>query len=57
MDSGVLDGTGVSLSRLGLGGFELGPEAGETPDVERAANVIATAAEAGVNWLDTSEQA
>jgi aryl-alcohol dehydrogenase-like predicted oxidoreductase len=55
MDSGVLGSTDVWLSRLGLGGFELGPEAGETPDVDRAANVIADAAQAGVNWLDTSE--
>ena len=40
---------------MGLGGFELGPEPGEEPDVDRAAAVIEAALEAGVNWLDTSE--
>lgn len=47
--------SGVSISRVGLGGYELGPEPGEEPDVDRAARVIETAIDAGVNWLDTSE--
>jgi aryl-alcohol dehydrogenase-like predicted oxidoreductase len=48
-------GGGVALSRIGLGGFELGPDDGEAPDVARAREVIAAAVEAGVNWIDTSE--
>jgi aryl-alcohol dehydrogenase-like predicted oxidoreductase len=47
--------SGVSLSRVGLGGYELGPEPDEEPDVDRAARVIETAIDSGVNWLDTSE--
>jgi len=45
----------VSVSAIGLGGVELGPEEGQEPDVERAVKVIGTAAEHGINWLDTSE--
>jgi len=45
----------VSISRIGLGGYELGPEPGEQPDVVRAARVIQTAIDSGINWLDTSE--
>ena len=48
-------GSGISVSAVGLGGFELGPEPGDDPDVDRAAAVIGAALEAGVNWLDTSE--
>jgi aryl-alcohol dehydrogenase-like predicted oxidoreductase len=47
--------SGVSVSPVGLGGFELGPYAGEEPDVSRTAGVIDAALESGVNWLDTSE--
>jgi aryl-alcohol dehydrogenase-like predicted oxidoreductase len=47
--------SGVEISRIGLGGYELGPEPDEEPDVERAAKVIRTAIDCGVNWLDTSE--
>jgi myo-inositol catabolism protein IolS len=47
--------SGVSISPVGLGGFELGPEPGEEPDVSRAVTVIDAALEAGINWLDTSE--
>ena len=50
-----LGSSGVSVSAIGLGGVELGPEEGEEPDVERAVRVIETAAEHGINWLDTSE--
>lgn len=45
----------MKLSRVGLGGYELGPEPDEEPDVANAARVIAAAIECGVNWLDTSE--
>jgi len=55
MDHHRVGGTGVSLSRIGLGGFELGPEDGEEPDVDRAAHVLGTSLDSGVNWLDTSE--
>ena len=47
--------SGVSVSAVGLGGYELGPEPGEEPNVDRAERVIRTALEAGVDWLDTSE--
>ncbi len=47
--------SGLSVSTVGLGGFELGPEVGEEPDVDRTVGVIEAALEAGVNWLDTSE--
>src|SRR5947209_14868928 len=50
-----LGGSGVDISRIGLGGYELGPEPDEEPDAQRAAGVIGTAIEGGVNWLDTSE--
>jgi myo-inositol catabolism protein IolS len=48
-------GSGVELSRIGLGGYELGPEPDEEPDARRAAGVMGAAIEGGVNWLDTSE--
>jgi aryl-alcohol dehydrogenase-like predicted oxidoreductase len=47
--------SGVEISRVGLGGYELGPEPGEEPDVDRAERAIKTAIAYGVNWLDTSE--
>jgi aryl-alcohol dehydrogenase-like predicted oxidoreductase len=47
--------SGVELSCIGLGGYELGPEPDETADVGRAARVIGAAIECGVNWVDTSE--
>jgi aryl-alcohol dehydrogenase-like predicted oxidoreductase len=46
---------GVEISEIGLGGYELGPEPAEEPDAGRAARVIGTARDHGVNWLDTSE--
>jgi aryl-alcohol dehydrogenase-like predicted oxidoreductase len=45
----------VAISRVGLGGYELGPEPGDVPDLDRAARVIEAAIACGVNWLDTSE--
>lgn len=47
--------SGVEISRLGQGGYELGPEPHETPDVARAVQVIRAAIDGGINWLDTSE--
>jgi aryl-alcohol dehydrogenase-like predicted oxidoreductase len=47
--------SGVDVSCVGLGGYELGPEPDETPDVARAVQVIRTAIDSGINWLDTSE--
>lgn len=49
-------GSGVAITRIGLGGFELGPEEGERPDPERARKVVEAALAAGVNWLDTAER-
>ena len=43
------------MSVVGLGGYELGPEPGEHLDRDRAASVIRTALESGVDRLDTSE--
>jgi myo-inositol catabolism protein IolS len=51
----ALGRSGVSVSAVGLGGFELGPDEEEKPDVDRATRVIETALDAGINWLDTSE--
>lgn len=45
----------VKLSRIGLGGIELGPDDGEHPDVALAVRVIESAIDCGVNWIDTSE--
>jgi aryl-alcohol dehydrogenase-like predicted oxidoreductase len=55
MDRRSLGLSGVDVSRVGLGGYELGPEPGEEPEVDRAVRVIKTAIACGVNWLDTSE--
>jgi len=55
MDRSFLGLSGVDVSRVGLGGYELGPEPGEEPEVDRAVRVIKTAIACGVNWLDTSE--
>jgi aryl-alcohol dehydrogenase-like predicted oxidoreductase len=55
MERNSIGGSGVEISRIGLGGYELGPEPDEEPDAERAAGVMRTAIDCGVNWLDTSE--
>ena len=47
--------SGIEISRVGLGGYQLGPEPHEAPDVDRAVQVIESAIAHGVNWLDTSE--
>lgn len=55
MVRGQVGSSGLEISQIGLGGYELGPEPGEERDPDRAARVIGVAAECGVNWLDTSE--
>jgi aryl-alcohol dehydrogenase-like predicted oxidoreductase len=55
MERRELGSSGLAVSRIGLGGFELGPEGGEEPDVDRAVAVLETSLDAGINWLDTSE--
>ena len=55
MECSKVGRSGVEISRVGLGGYELGPEPGERPDVDRAVRVIEAAIACGVNWLDTSE--
>ncbi len=55
MDRRQVGSSGVGISRIGLGGYELGPEPGEEPDIARAVHVINTAIDSGINWLDTSE--
>ncbi|MDQ1616267.1 MAG: hypothetical protein QOJ60_2206 [Actinomycetota bacterium] len=55
MDSKPLGASGVSVSAIGLGGFELGPDEGEEPDVGQAAAVLEAARSSGISWVDTSE--
>lgn len=55
MEYRVVASSGVEISRVGLGGYQLGPEPDEAPDVDRAVRVIESAIACGVNWLDTSE--
>ena len=45
----------IELTRIGLGGVEVGPDEGEAPDLERAVRVLTAAADAGINWIDTAE--
>lgn len=45
----------VWLSVVGLGGAWLGHEPAEQEKVERARDVVRTAVDAGMNWVDTSE--
>jgi len=47
--------SGIAISPIGLGGYQLGPEPDEEPDVDRAARVIGSGLASGINWLDTSE--
>jgi aryl-alcohol dehydrogenase-like predicted oxidoreductase len=50
----ALGETEVLVSRVGLGGFELGPDEGEEPDVGIAVGVLQASIDAGVNWVDTT---
>src|SRR4051812_22495052 len=45
----------VQLSVVGLGGAWLGDDPENRGDVSKAGEVVQAAAEAGMNWLDTSE--
>jgi aryl-alcohol dehydrogenase-like predicted oxidoreductase len=45
--------TGIELSAIGLGGFELGETAADVPAARAA---IAAAMESGVNWVDTADE-
>jgi aryl-alcohol dehydrogenase-like predicted oxidoreductase len=45
--------TGIELSAIGLGGFELGETASDVPAARAA---IAAAMESGVNWVDTADE-
>ena len=49
----ALGASGVEVSAIGLGGYELGD--GEDLTIERAREVITASLDAGVNWFDTSE--
>ena len=55
MESRQVGKSGVSVTTLGLGGFEMGPEEGAEPDLDRAAAVLGASLAVGLNWLDTSE--
>ncbi|MFL5951221.1 MAG: aldo/keto reductase [Gaiellaceae bacterium] len=55
MDTRRVGQSDVFISRVGLGGVELGPMGGEEVDVPRAVGVIEAAISSGINWLDTSE--
>jgi aryl-alcohol dehydrogenase-like predicted oxidoreductase len=51
----TLGDSGVEISVIGIGGFELGPDPADQPDVDNAVAVIQAAHDEGVTWLDTSE--
>lgn len=55
MERRRVGGSDVSLSLVGVGGYELGPEDGADPDVDNCVAVLRAALDLGVNWLDTSE--
>ena len=48
-------GGDLMLSIVGLGGFELGPNDAAPPDAARALALVNAAIDAGINWIDTSE--
>jgi aryl-alcohol dehydrogenase-like predicted oxidoreductase len=50
-----IGGSDVQLSVVGLGGAWLGQEPEDQAQVARALEVVRTAADAGMNWVDTSE--
>ena len=45
--------SGVEVSAIGLGGYELGD--GDNLTIERAREIVTASLDAGVNWLDTAE--
>jgi aryl-alcohol dehydrogenase-like predicted oxidoreductase len=54
MELRPIGGSGVRISRVGLGGYELDPEPGDAPDVDHAVAVFRAGIEQGANWVDTS---
>jgi aryl-alcohol dehydrogenase-like predicted oxidoreductase len=57
MDQRAIGRDGLSVSVVGLGGFELGggDTAGGDPSFDAAADAVRAALDAGVDWLDTAE--
>lgn len=55
MEERPVGATDLRLSVVGLGGAWLGHDPGDSSDVSRAVSVLRAAQEAGVNWVDTSE--
>jgi aryl-alcohol dehydrogenase-like predicted oxidoreductase len=55
MEQHSIGDSGVWLSAVGLGGVPLGDSAQEPDQVSRAVAVLHAAVDAGVNWVDTSE--
>jgi aryl-alcohol dehydrogenase-like predicted oxidoreductase len=53
MELRALGASGVEVSTVGLGGYELGD--GENPAIERVRQIVTTSLDAGVNWFDTGE--
>ena len=49
----ALGASGVEVSAIGLGGYELGD--GADLSIERAREIVRASLDAGVNWFDTSE--
>ena len=55
MEQRPVGATDVRLSVVGLGGAWLGHDLSDASEVSRAGEVLRAAHEAGVNWVDTSE--
>lgn len=55
MEERPVGSTELRLSVVGLGGAWLGHDPSDSSDVPRAVGVLRAAQEAGVNWVDTSE--
>jgi aryl-alcohol dehydrogenase-like predicted oxidoreductase len=55
MDEYRVGDSGISLSVIGLGGVPLGDDAADLSRVSQGTHVIRAAVDAGVNWVDTSE--
>jgi myo-inositol catabolism protein IolS len=53
MELRALGASGVEVSAIGLGGYELGD--GENVPIERAREIVTASLDAGVNWVDTAE--
>ncbi len=55
MDVHRVGASGASLSAIGLGGVPLGSDPSSASQVSRATAALQAAAEAGTNWVDSSE--